>query len=165
MSLQGSYGASLVTRLLGTWAIVYGALIFIDGTQRWADPVYQIINLVPGSPFSWGTLLIIGGLITMAGSLHRKNFPLPNFRVTYPTIDWIGWNPKLILHSMLVDWSPAQVRNVGLYIIAFWTLVFGLALMITIFAGLSIPLGLGSRDLLISIISVVMTKVKEPGDR
>lgn len=158
----GSYGASLVIRAIGTWAIFQGVMIILGGPLRWANPAYNTANLMPGSPYTWGVLIVLGGALIMYGSLTNRYLPLKNFTYQQPTFTSV--NGKFGLHSksVIVNWSSEQIRNTGLRIVGCWLFLFGIALMSTIFYIPDISYATGSRDILLSLICMIMTKVKEP---
>lgn len=160
--MQGSYGASLVIRALGTWAIYMGLLINLGGEARWANPIYHVADLMPGSPLTWGFIMLAGGFLVMFGSLSNTHLPLPNFTFKQPTVSSINGKFGLHLKSVTIDWSSEQIRNAGLKIMGCWLFLFGLAFIFAIFQVPDIALSSGSRDMLLCVICVIMTKVKEP---
>lgn len=139
--MQGSYGASLVVRAIGTWAILNALAIFIGGAVRWGNPAYDVVNLMPGSPFSWAIFLFVGGVLAMVGSLASR--PI------------IGKDATIELRSV-------KVRNFGLNLIGIWFFLIGIGSIVAVFQISDISYGFGSSDLLLAVICVIMTKVKEP---
>lgn len=53
-------------------AILLGGTIIAcsieSGIHRWADPAWYYASLVPGSPLSWGGVVLAGGGLITAGS-------------------------------------------------------------------------------------------------
>jgi hypothetical protein len=139
--MQGSYGASLVVRAIGTWAILDAIAIVIGGSARWGNPAYDVVNLMPGSPFTWAIFLFVGGMLAMIGSLAQS---------------------PIIGKDVTIEVASIKVRNVGLKVIAVWFFLIGIASVVTIFQLSDISFGFGSTELLLAVICVVMTKVKEP---
>lgn len=39
-----------------------------SGRHRWEDPAWYYASLVPGSPTSWGVVIVAGGLLIAAGA-------------------------------------------------------------------------------------------------
>ena len=155
--MNGSYGASLVIRAIGTWAIFQSLAISLGGPDRWANPAYDVANLMPGSPYTWAVILLIGGALIMYGSLTNGHLPFKNF--TYKQITFDG---RLRYKNVTVDWNSQQIRNVGLKIVGCWLLLFGFAFIAMIMQLPDIGFGAGSRDVLLSVICMIMTKVQEP---
>jgi hypothetical protein len=61
-------------RLWGATAILYGLLVWVGGPVRWSNPVYRIVNVVPGSPYTWGSVILAAGALIITGSFaghHR----------------------------------------------------------------------------------------------
>ena len=166
--MNGSYGASLVVRALGTWAVIYGFLINIGGPERWGNPAYDVANLMPGSPYTWAVIILVAGMLTMLGSLITNKLPLPGFSFNRPDIvveSWKGnWIPKFkkTTRRQVVNWNKTQVRNIGLYILAAWWLLFGVALIIGAWHAPDIGYGAGGDKVVFAVVSIIMTKVKEP---
>lgn len=165
--MQGSYGASLVVRAIGTWTIIYGCLIVIGGPARWSNPAYDVVNLMPGSPYTWAILLLLGGVVTMIGSLSKDGLRLPHIHYTRKSLTvkkWNRWFPTIgvVDKDVLIDWNKHQVRNFGLLMLAGWWLLFGTALLFGVWAVPNVGFGAGGNQLLLCVISIVMTKVREP---
>lgn len=158
----GNYGYSLIIRAIGTWAILQGIAINIGGVARWSNPAYDIANLMPGSPFTWGVILFVGGGLIMYGSLTDRKIKLPNFTYIQPTIGLVDddhlWIKK---KRVLIDWNSQQFRNAGLKIVGAWLFLFGLAFLAIVFRLDDIGLLSGTRDILFSLICIILTKVKE----
>lgn len=162
--MQGSYGASLVVRAIGTWATYNGLAIIIGGTLRWGNSAYDVVNLMPGSPYTWGIILVICGGLVMYGSLTSRFLPLKNLHYSRPALNYHAKGIKEVIGTkdVTIDWSSVQFRNAGFKIMAAWLMLFGIAFFITIFTLPDISFGFGSRDFLIAVICVIMTNVREP---
>lgn len=54
------------------WAIitmVYGFLVCLGGPVRWSARSYRALNQMPGSPYTWGLVAIVAGLLILVGSV------------------------------------------------------------------------------------------------
>lgn len=60
-------------RLLSVFSILQGFFIFIEGQERWSEPSYRAALLVPGSPDSWGYVILAAGVVSLTGSILGKN--------------------------------------------------------------------------------------------
>lgn len=61
-----------VTMLMGTWAILYGAVTILGGDPVWMIPAYDTAQLVPYSPESWGWALLACGALIFLGMFSGK---------------------------------------------------------------------------------------------
>ncbi len=61
------------TRILGAFACIQGLNIILGGKDRWTGQGYAVALLLPGAPPSWGVILLATGLISIMGSVIKKN--------------------------------------------------------------------------------------------
>ncbi len=76
-----------ITMFMATMALLYGATLIQGGDPIWHSDDYDTANLLPGSPESWGIILLCGGSLMMYGMLRGR-------RRTYLVGNWIAicWN-------------------------------------------------------------------------
>lgn len=141
MTIQSSIFGTFCIRVLAAWSIVHGMLTCIGGSDRWINSVYDIVELIPGAPYTWGIALIIGGLLALSASLLGIEFSKKIGRVN-------------INYSLL--------KNVGLWIIGATCFCFFLGLIGVAITHPDISFTVGDRDLLICVLCIMMTKATEP---
>ena len=81
-NVETNIAAIFVTRSLGAWAALNGILIVLSGSERWHSHTYDILNRMPGSPYTWGAIGILVGLCIIIGSISKivvRGFSLRNF--------------------------------------------------------------------------------------
>ena len=161
--MKGSYGASLVVRAIATWAIFQGLMLIIGGEARWTSPVYDVADLMPGAPLTWGIIVLVGGIIILCGSLTDRHLPFKHFNIKWPSLRYnVNGKVEPYLKSIEVDWSSEQFRNMGLGLVAAWLFLFGISFAVTVFLIPDIGLATWTRDILLSIICLIMIRVREP---
>lgn len=116
-----------VTRTVGAWAVLSGMLIALSGVTRWHTNAYHTLNYMPGSPYTWGVLFIIAGILTIMGSITH------------------------------VHLGKITLRNIGLWLIAFWCLVFVIG-FITAAIQSTVSFNIPSTYFVLGVISIFMTK-------
>lgn len=117
-----------VTRTIGAWAIVSGILIICSGKERWSGHAYDELNHMPGSPYTWGALFLIAGILVVVGSM------------------------------MKVKVSRFSVRNAGLWLIAFWCILFVIGFIASMLVNPGVSLNIPTTYLFVGILSLFMTK-------
>jgi hypothetical protein len=60
------------TRLMATFAAFQGLFIILGHKERWGSPALKTALQFPGAPESWGAVLMVCGLMALAGSLTRR---------------------------------------------------------------------------------------------
>ena len=134
---------TMCIRMLGTWAIVHGLLTILNGAARWASPVYDTVRLLPGSPYTWGVILVCAGILVLWASLKGIDLNLPLIgNDTYK--------------------SYRLVKNTGLWIIAIWCSLFAIGVATAAYFDPGVSLAIADRDILVCALSVMMTKAVEP---
>jgi hypothetical protein len=98
----------LLTRLVGTWALLFGIVFTIGGFDRISTASFGTINRVPFAPASWGIPLALVGLVVLILALQPV------------TLDKRGHTERLIMQC-------------GLFLMAVWNLTFAIAFLIEIF--------------------------------
>ena len=140
--IQSSVFGTLCIRLLAGWAILHGLLTCIGGISRWSSPVYDVVKLMPGSPYTWGIILIVGGILALTASMLGIEFEKQVFG-------------KTITYAMM--------KNTGLWIIAIVCFLFSIGVLsAALQPDSTVSLAAGDRDLLICVLCVMMTKAVEP---
>jgi len=61
-----------LARLLGTFAIIYGAFTVAGGKIRWSGPSFTTALTVPGAPATWGIFLACAGLVVIVATFARR---------------------------------------------------------------------------------------------
>lgn len=63
----------LLTRLVGTYAIIQGVLIVLGGPRRWqGNPALESALSFPGAPASWGFVALAFGLLALVGTFANR---------------------------------------------------------------------------------------------
>lgn len=60
---------------LATWAAAYGAALIQGGDPIWAAHAYDTAKLLPGSPESWGAVLLTAALLMFGGMFTGRRRP------------------------------------------------------------------------------------------
>lgn len=67
----------LMTRLVGTYAIINGLGIIIGGRRRWeGNPALEAALSFPAAPASWGFVALSLGVLTMVGTFTRSSLAM-----------------------------------------------------------------------------------------
>ena len=61
-----------IVRAVATYATYVGLAILLGGTDRFGGISYQVALQTPGAPWSWGTGILIGGLLLLVGSVFGR---------------------------------------------------------------------------------------------
>lgn len=139
MTVKGSIISTMVIRVIGIWALLHGFLIVAGGPDRWANPFFETAMKVPGSPYTWGAFLMLGGFLVLLGSYANINVKLFGSRFT-----------------------KFRVKNVGLIIIALYNFMFAITTFFIVFNSERISYSSSLKDLLLTVICMILTKVVEP---
>lgn len=70
------FAVQLAGRVLSWFAILQGSFIIFGGLDRWSSPSFAAALLLPGSPPSWGIILVILGLSALVGSHMARLRPV-----------------------------------------------------------------------------------------
>jgi hypothetical protein len=145
MALQSSPLGTITIRTLSSWAILHGLLTIIGGPSRWVSPAYDYVSLLPGSPYSWGAFLVVGGLLALYASLKGVDYVI-----------------SLSLFGREVNVTYDVIKNTGLRMIALWCMIFMIGFIAAIFVHPEISLAAADRDIPFIIFALMMTKAREP---
>jgi hypothetical protein len=140
--IQSSVIGTAVIRILATWAVIHGLLVILGGIGRWNGPVYQFVRLLPGSPYTWGVILMLGGFLALYASIRGVDYVI-----------------KINKNTIV---SYRIIKNAGLWIIAVWCALFSAGFIGAMYLHPELSLALADRDILICILSLLMTKAVEP---
>lgn len=141
-AIQSSIFGTFCIRLIGIWAIVHGILTCLGGIAKWTSPAYDVVKLIPGSPYTWGIILCVGGMFTLSASLLGVEYE------------------RIILGRKITYFG---LKNFGLWVIAAVSLFFAIGVIAVAFEpGSPVSFAAADRDLFICAMSVMMTKAIEP---
>ncbi len=112
------YGA--VTLAFGSWQALDGALFMAGGPQRLTSPIFDVpARLIPGWPYTWGSLILAGGLLMLVGLAGGRWLLLgaagagivSAWHVAYCLMIWqaVAWPSP---GERLVAWSPLTDHGV-----------------------------------------------------
>ena len=62
-----------ISQVVAGYALVQGLLILLGGTERFSAPGYRAALQVPGAPAVWGVVILLAGMILIAGKAMRRN--------------------------------------------------------------------------------------------
>jgi predicted neutral ceramidase superfamily lipid hydrolase len=62
-----------LSRVVSAYCLVQGVLILVGGTARFSAPGYTAALAVPGAPAIWGVIIILCGVLMVAGVSSRRN--------------------------------------------------------------------------------------------
>lgn len=141
MTLTSSVFGTYFLRLLGCWGIVHGFFTCVGGIDRWKSHVYDFVRIVPGSPYTWGILLMVAGVLIVWASVAGVDYEI---KILNKTINY------------------RRIKNTGLWIMAFETFIFGFGVLLASLYYSDVSLAGCSRDFLICLSCVMMTKAIEP---
>lgn len=51
----------LTSKIIGTWSMVFGVILFIQGDPAWGAYIYDYMQKFPGAPETIGVIMIISG--------------------------------------------------------------------------------------------------------
>ena len=76
-----------ITMFMATMALLYGFTLIQGGDPIWVGHAYDTARILPGSPESWGVILLLGAAFMMTGMLR-------DYRRLYLAGNWIAilWN-------------------------------------------------------------------------
>jgi hypothetical protein len=146
MTIKSSIFGTICLRALGLWGIVHGVFTIIGGPERWAGPTFDILRHAPGAPYSWALVLIVAGFLVLYASGRGIDYSL---QVKLPASKSVTINYK-------------QIKNAGLWLMAFWCLLFAICVVVAVLLNPTIALTGWTRDILICFLCVMMTYASEP---
>jgi hypothetical protein len=85
-----------VVRTIGAWGFLAGLLLFLSGERRWVGPSYDILEVLPGSPYTWGLLISFAGLMVVLGSLKQNRF-MRNFGLYFIAVWCLFFSVGLVI--------------------------------------------------------------------
>lgn len=63
------WAVRLIVSVLGLLGVALGIAILIGGAERFSGISYRVALSLPGAPASWGFTVLVGGVLTILGTL------------------------------------------------------------------------------------------------
>lgn len=117
------WSVQALTRLTATFAILQGIAIIVGGPERWRGLSFQIALMVPGSPPTWGYLILVAGIVaavgTFTGSMRAVSYSM------FIATAWSGMFAITFIIGAILHGESALTAIVTYSMIAIWFAILG----------------------------------------